>query len=238
MARARAVIASHATVGATARRRPITRVCLLGLLASWWVLAFVGLVGRGRARPGGILTESHRSLRELCSTGVDRPQSGPECDRGRRGRTTCTSRRGRPAARKPSCSASSPGRRRRPWRPAPRTRSEATVHIPPLPLGNYYLIARVNASQQLRGDEYREQCRGDALPHRTARRPLSNRSDRAGLGDDPAIHLGVVDGRQLRVSPSLKMPPRISGRTTCTSPRVRPAARAPSFSGAGPTRED
>ena len=34
---------------------------------------------------------------------------------------------------------------------------QATVHIPPLPLGNYYLIARVNASAQLRGDEYREQ---------------------------------------------------------------------------------
>ena len=36
MARARAVIASHTTVGAAARRRPIARACLLGLLVSWW----------------------------------------------------------------------------------------------------------------------------------------------------------------------------------------------------------
>ena len=40
MARAaRAVIAPHTTVGAATRRRPITRACLLGLLASWWFLA-------------------------------------------------------------------------------------------------------------------------------------------------------------------------------------------------------
>ena len=39
MARAHAVIASHTTVGAAARRRPIMRPCLLGLLVSWWAWA-------------------------------------------------------------------------------------------------------------------------------------------------------------------------------------------------------
>ena len=113
------------------------------------VLGFRGLVGRGRARPGGILTESHRILRELFPSGVDRPQSGPGCDRGRVGGlrvhlAAVGLLRGSHPARRLRLAGS-----RRPWRPAPRTRSEATVLIPPLPLGNYYLIARVNASGSL-----------------------------------------------------------------------------------------
>ena len=164
------------------------------------VLGWRGLVGRGRARPGGLFTESHLILRKLFPTGVDRPQSGPGCDRGRvdgpcvhfaavgllRGSHPARHLRlAAAAARGARCHVHAAGARADP--PA------AAGQLLPHRLGE-------RLRQQLRGDEYHEQCRGDALPHRTARGPLSRPLERAGLGDDPANHLGVVDGRQLRVS--------------------------------------
>ena len=145
MARARAVIASHTTVGAAWRRGPITRACLLGLLASWWSLAS----GASWAEAAPDLMGS--SLRVIQSYGsyslvewIGRNQ-GPDATAGAWQDYLYISSRS-------ACCAEAILLGVFPWgqwaavAPGGTYTQEATVHIPPLPLGNYYLIARVNAS--------------------------------------------------------------------------------------------
>ena len=146
MARAHAVIASHTTVGAAARRRPITRACLLGLLASWW--SWASGASWAEAAPD-LVGASLRVIEAYGSNArvewIGRNQ-GPDATAGAWADYVYISPRSACCAEAiflgafgwPQSAAVAPG--------ATYTQ-EAIVHIPPLPLGNYYLIARVNASR-------------------------------------------------------------------------------------------
>ena len=145
MARERAVIASHTTVGAAARRRPITRACLLGLLVSWWSWAR----GASWAEAAPDLVGS--SLRVIESYGsyarvewIGRNQ-GPDATAGGWTDYVYISPRSACCAEAILLGAFA-WPQSAPVAPGATYTQQATVHIPPLPLGNYYLIARVNAS--------------------------------------------------------------------------------------------
>src|SRR4029453_11884666 len=148
MARARAVIASHTTVGAAERHRPIARTCLLGLLVPWWFLVSGALWAEAAPDLVG------PSLRVIEAYGNDARvewigrNQGPDATAGGWADYMYISPRSACCAEAiflgafawPQSAAVAPG--------ATYTQ-EAIVHIPPLPLGNYYLIARVNASGSL-----------------------------------------------------------------------------------------
>ena len=146
MARERAVIASHTTVGVAARRRPITRACLLGLLVFWWSWAR----GASSAEAAPDLVGS--SLRVISSYGsysrvewIGRNQ-GPDATAGGWTDYVYISPRSACCAEAILLGTFAWPPQSAPVAPGATYTHEATVQIPPLPLGNYYLIARVNAS--------------------------------------------------------------------------------------------
>ena len=148
MARALAVITSFTAVGAAARRRPIMLACFLGLVASWWSLAS----GASRAEAAPDLVGA--SLRVIETYGsysrvewIGRNQ-GPDATVGTWSDALYISPRS-------ACCAEAIPLGALPWgegtavAPGATYTREATVLIPPLPLGNYHLIVRVNASGSL-----------------------------------------------------------------------------------------
>ena len=136
MARAHAVIASHTTVGATARHRPITRACLLGLLVSWW--AWASGASWAEAAPDLVgsslrVIQSYGSYTRVEWTGRNQ---GPDATAGAWQDYLFISPRS-------ACCAEAILLGVFPWgqwaavAPGATYTQEATVLIPPLPLGNY-----------------------------------------------------------------------------------------------------
>ena len=146
MARAaRAVIAPHTTVGAATRRRPITRACLLGLLASWWSLA--SWASSAEAAPDLVgsslrVVEAYGSYARVEWIGRNQ---GPDATAGGWVDYVYISPRSACCAEAILLGAFA-WPQSAPVAPGATYTHQATVLIPPLPLGSYYLIARVNAS--------------------------------------------------------------------------------------------
>src|SRR5688500_11061363 len=147
MARACAVIAAYRPAGAATRHRLITRICLLGLLASWWLSGGATLAEAAPDLVGSSLRiiQSYGSYARVEWVGRNQ---GPDATAGAWADHLYISPRSACCAEATLLGAFPWGQ----WTPVPAGATytqEATVLIPPLPLGNYYLIARVKDSHSL-----------------------------------------------------------------------------------------